>query len=457
VKKSYVVCCSLLLVFFTIGSICSGSLANAQISSDVERKLQAKVPVWLSENDAPAAGIGIIENGKITYVKVFGELQKGVPAPDNTIFNVASITKTVVTMLTLKLVQAGEWDLDEPLSDYWVDPDVANDSLHTKLTTRHVLTHTTGFPNWRSDRPDHKLAFEFAPGTKYQYSGEGFEYLRHALEHKFKKPLEKLTDSLIFKPLGMKDTHQSWDSTMDESRFALWHDPEGKKYEMSYKTGVSAASDLLTTIEDYCKFGVFVMNGAGLSPTLFDEMVTPHSNIQEHSAFGLGWFIIKGLPNGEYAIYHMGGQAGVKAIAVFLPKSKCGVVVFTNGDNGMHVYNDVIREVFDAGGSIYEYMYERPDMPKMINVPDETIKKYTGHYQFPGVEIDIVSKKENEITLSSTGTHLPKSDLYPEAENKFFAREIDMQVEFVKDETGAITKLIFYFYGKKAFEANKVR
>ena len=119
----------------------------------------------------------------------------------------------------------------------------------------------------------------------------------HALEHKFKRPLEKLTDSLLFKPLGMKNTHQSWDSTMDESRFALWHDNEGNKFEMPYKKGVSAADNLLTTIEDYCKFGIFVMEGAGLSPTLFNDMVTPHSNIQKHSAIGLGWFIIKGLPN----------------------------------------------------------------------------------------------------------------------------------------------------------------
>jgi CubicO group peptidase (beta-lactamase class C family) len=451
--KTYFLYDIFMIASITACLICSGSLVNAQINKDVERKLQEKIPVWLSENDVPAAGIGIIENGEIKYVKVFGELQKGVPAPDNTIFNVASITKTVVTMLTLKLIEEGQWDLDEPLSDYWVDPDVADDSLHTKLTTRHVLTHQTGFANWRSENPDKKLKFDFPPGTKYQYSGEGFEYLRHALEHKFKKPLEKLTDSLLFKPLGMKNTHQSWDSTMDESRFALWHDNDGNKFEMPYKKGVSAADNLLTTIEDYCKFGIYVMEGAGLSPTLFNEMVTPQSNIQKHSAFGLGWFIVKKLPDGEYAIYHMGGSPGVKTMAVFLPKSNCGVVVFTNGDNGFQVYNNVIKEAFDVGDSIYEYMWERPNIPKIISVPDEIIKKYTGHYQYPDVEI--VSKREKEIIISLRG--LPKLNLYPETENKFFTREYPIQVEFVKDDAGVVTKLIFYFYGKKAFEANKLK
>jgi CubicO group peptidase (beta-lactamase class C family) len=395
----------------------------------------------------------LIENGEVKYVKVFGELEKGIPAPNTTIFNVASVTKTVVTMLTLKLVDAGQWDLDEPLSNYWVDPDVAKDSLHNKLTSRHVLTHQTGFPNWRSDRPDNKLAFDFPPGTRYQYSGEGFEYLRHALEHKFKKPLEKLTDSLIFKPLGMKDTRQCWDSTLDESRFAQWHDQEGNKYAIPYKTGVSAASDLLTTVEDYSKFGVFVLNGAGLSSTIFNDMISPQSNIQKHSSHGLGWFIINGLANEEYAIYHMGGNPGVKTIVLLLPKSKRGVVVFTNGENGVLVYNNVIKEAFDIGDSIYQYMCERPNIPEIINVPTEIIKKYTGHYQYPGGYVNVASKKENVITIVVGG--LPKSEFFPEAVNKFFMREYDIQVEFVHDEATATTNLILYYNGNKSLVATK--
>ncbi|HEY9167842.1 MAG TPA: serine hydrolase domain-containing protein [Candidatus Kryptonia bacterium] len=434
-----------LLVFLVASAV------QAQIDGKVNLGFTDKVNGWLAENSVPAAGIGVIENGKIKYVKVFGELRKGVPAPDNAIFNVASVTKTVVTMLTLRLVESGQWDLDQPLSDYWVDPDIANDSMLAKLTTRLVLTHETGFPNWRRERPDGKLAFEFQPGTKYQYSGEGYEYLRHALEHKFNRPLEKLTDSLLFKLLGMKDTHQSWDSTMDESRFAMWHDHDGNMYDMPYKTGVSAASDLLTTVEDYCKFGLFVMSGAGLSPKLFDNMVTPHSNIQKHSAVGLGWFIINGLPKGEYAIYHMGGNPGVKTIAVFLPKSKRGVVVFTNGENGMHVYDDVISAVFDIGDSICKYMYERPNMPTAVNVPDGLINEYVGHYKNPDVEIS--SKQSNEITLVVGG--LPKSALYPESANKFFMRELDIQVEFVRDNAETVTGMILYYNGAKAFEATK--
>jgi CubicO group peptidase (beta-lactamase class C family) len=81
------------------------------------------------------------------------------------------MTKPVVAMLTLKLVEQGQWNLDEPLYHYWIDPDIANDPRHKKMTTRHALSHQTGFPNGRKG----KLAFEFEPGTDFQYSGEGYE------------------------------------------------------------------------------------------------------------------------------------------------------------------------------------------------------------------------------------------------------------------------------------------
>jgi len=188
-------------------------------------------------------------------VKVFGELKKGVPAPDNAIFGVASMTKPVVAMLTLKLVQAGKWDLDEPLCHYWVDPDVAKDPRHKQVTTQHVLSHQTGFRNWRRNHPTRELAFEFDPGTGYLYSGEVFVYLQRALERKFQKSLVQLSDSIIFKPLGMKDTRYYWDKNMDGSRFVFWHDAQGNLHDPASPKergigAVSAAGSLLTTVED---------------------------------------------------------------------------------------------------------------------------------------------------------------------------------------------------------------
>jgi len=128
-----------------ISTIC----LNAQQNRGNWVNYQNEIQRWLTMYKVPAVGIGIIEEGKLKQIMVFGDLKKNDPAPYNTIFQVASLTKPVTAMLTLKLVSMGKWQLDEPLSKYWIDPDVVNDPRSLKLTTRHVLTHQTGFDNWR--------------------------------------------------------------------------------------------------------------------------------------------------------------------------------------------------------------------------------------------------------------------------------------------------------------------
>ncbi|WP_353718791.1 serine hydrolase domain-containing protein [Dyadobacter sp. 676] len=103
----------------------------------------------MQEYKVPALAIGVIENSQVSQTKVLGELKKGTPAPPNAIFQVASLTKPVTEMATLRLVSKGLWDLDEPLFHYWTDPQVADDPRHQRLTTRHVISHQTGFVNWR--------------------------------------------------------------------------------------------------------------------------------------------------------------------------------------------------------------------------------------------------------------------------------------------------------------------
>lgn len=308
------------------------SSANSSIfGSDTE------VEKWLKENNIPTLGIGVIKDGRLNQVKVFGELQKGVPAPYNTIFNVASLTKPITAMVTLKLVSLGKWNLDEPVYKFWIDPDVSKDKNLKKLTTRHILTHQTGFANWRGNNADGKLHFEFAPGTKYQYSGEGFEYLRKALEKKFKKTLNQLAGELIFEPLKMKDTNFFWDKNTDSARFAIGYHPEGVPYKTIKNKTANAADDLLTTVEDYGTFLASVLKGDGLSTQVFNDMITHQVATKKDKYFGLG-FEIYDLGNGEYALSHGGSDKGCQTIVFLLPQTRQGLILFTNVDDGYKVY-----------------------------------------------------------------------------------------------------------------------
>lgn len=303
---------------------------------------------WLIKNKIPALGIGYIREGKIDEVTVYGQLQKGRPADEKAIFTIASLTKPITAMIVLKLVDRGIWNLDEPIYKYWLDADVANDPRLKKLTTRIILSHRSGFPNWRWENKDGKLSFKFEPGTKYSYSGEGFEYLRKAIESKFKKSLSVLASELIFKPLQMKDTKYIWDNSVDETRFARRYDKDGTLLIENKNIVANAAYGVLTTVEDYLKFLIYVMNGAGVKKKLYNEMLSNKSQIKNHQYFGLGWMIDE--IKSENVITHGGVDNGTQTIVFILPKSKKGLVIFTNSANGSEAYIPIITKYLGRKG-----------------------------------------------------------------------------------------------------------
>lgn len=304
---------------------------------------------WLKENNIPTLGLGIISDGKLKQIKTFGKLKRDVPAPYNTIWNVASLTKPVTAMVALKLVSQGKWDLDEPLDHYWIDPDIAKDPNHKLLTTRIILSHQTGFPNWRSFNESKKLDFKFKPGTKYQYSGEGFEYLRRALEKKFRKTLDQLASELVFEPFKMNDSQLIWNDKIDLTRYAINYDKDGNAYEPTKNKSVNAADDLLTTIEDYGRFLSNVMNGEGLSKKVFDDMISHQVQTKKDKYFGLG-FEIYDLGNENYALSHGGADQGVQTIFILLPKTKQGLIIFTNVDDGYKIYESIVLHYLGENG-----------------------------------------------------------------------------------------------------------
>lgn len=310
---------------------------------------ETEIKKWLRENKVPSLGIGIIENGKLNQIRFFGELSNGISAPYNTIFNVASVTKPVTALVALKLIEQRKLDLDEPLYKYWTDPDIAKDSRRKKLTPRLVLSHQTGFKNWRWLNDDGKLGFDFDPATGYGYSGEGYEYLRKALENKFKKSLQQLAEELIFSPLKMNDTRYVWDKNVDSSRYALNFDQNGKAYKTVKNTTPNSADDLLTTIEDYGNFLVSIMNGNLISEKTFQKMATPQVASEKGKHFGLG-FEIYNLGNGTYALAHGGADVGVRTIVFILPDTKQGLLIFTNSDTGGNLYETLVKHYLGKYG-----------------------------------------------------------------------------------------------------------
>ncbi|UCH84583.1 MAG: beta-lactamase family protein, partial [Candidatus Latescibacterota bacterium] len=140
----------------------------------------------------PGLSCAIINDGRIVFVRGFGVRERGTDQPVDkaTVFAAASFSKTVFAYLTLGLVEDGVIDLDKPLHEYLPKPlpdypaysDLAGDDRHRQITARIVLSHTTGFPNWRILTEDGKLRIYSSPGERFGYSGEGVDLLQLVVE-----------------------------------------------------------------------------------------------------------------------------------------------------------------------------------------------------------------------------------------------------------------------------------
>ena len=427
---------SLLIVCFFFGCKPSTKTETASIKESNQNfdTLEQKVQTWQKALNIPYAGVGIIENGEVQYTSVISALDS-IPRQDM-LFNLASVTKVIFGTTVMKLVDKGQLDLDAPLYPYHIDEDIKDDPRHLQLTARDVLSQRSGFVNWRWNHPTGKLTFDFEPGTTWNYSGEGMEYLRLAIEKKFETGIQTIADSLLFQPANMKDTNHAWDGKTQFERFSGFYDTEGKLHELEdHSFTAQAADDIMCTITDLTNFGRYVVQGAELSEKNFQTMVSPQTPINDNQDQALAWRLIQNLPNGEYAIHHGGNDIGVATLVVLLPKSKRGIVVVTNGDGGLVLCNNVVRELWKEGPEIIHRAYRAgslEDVPKAITLTTEVLEGYVGVYEQPSGRQVTIAQSENGLLMKMPG--VPNFQLFPEKESLFFLKDFDPKIEFLKTE-----------------------
>lgn len=174
----------------------------ANIAADVSEKASAlrltldeKALEWLETYDVPSVAVAYVEDGQLAWTAVYGEQSAGVPATEETLYNIASMTKPITAETILRLVSDRKISLDEPMSAHWIDPDIAGNPWHDKLTPAIALSHRTGFINWRFQTND-TLEFLWEPGTKTGYSGEGYNYVARFAEKKLGQPFEALAQDM---------------------------------------------------------------------------------------------------------------------------------------------------------------------------------------------------------------------------------------------------------------------
>jgi CubicO group peptidase (beta-lactamase class C family) len=318
-------------------------------------ELEKQAPELLREASVPGMSVALIRGGKTYWARGFGvkDVKTGQPVTEQTTFEAASLSKPVFAYGVLKLVDEGKLDLDAPLTKYLPQRYIDGDEQLDKITARIVMSHRTGFRNWRGD--GNALKIYFTPGERFSYSGEGFVYLQKVVEQITGKKLNDYMSEAVFVPLGMTNSSYVWRPEFD-AQTATGHDADGQSGEKWKPQDANAASSLQTTAADYARFVEAVLNGTGLKPATLRELEKPRiavdpactnctdrvpGELSKEVFWGLGWGIQE-TKNGE-SLWHWGDNGAFKAYVVAYPKQKIGVVVFLNGENGLAIRDKLVR------------------------------------------------------------------------------------------------------------------
>ena len=293
----------------------------------------------------PGLSMVAIQDGAVAWTAEFGlaRTQPAQAVTTGTIFQAASLSKPLFAYAVLGLVERGDLDLDAPLSAYLPEPYVSGDPLLLAITARHVLCHTTGWPNWRP--AGGPLMRERPPGMAFGYSGEGYIYLQAVVQHIVGRPLDAYMGEAVLAPLGMGSSSYRWAAAGTPS-VATGHDREGQPIEPYIAALPEASSSLHTTPSDYARFLCALLTSGGgpgrLRAETLDEMLRPQVRLDPAVAWGLGW----GLEHtaAGVACWHWGDNPGYKSLVFVVPARLEAFVIMTNGDGGLGLCEHLVGE-----------------------------------------------------------------------------------------------------------------
>lgn len=301
----------------------------------------------------PGLSLTILKKGRIESTRAFGvkNRDRKDPASERTVFEACSLSKPVFAYAVLTLVAEGKLELDKPLVSYAPEADLERDFFRGKIadarirliTPRMVLSHRTGFPNWRGREGLRLLA---DPGAKFGYSGEGYVFLQAIVEKITGLSTNAFVKERVFEPLGMADSSYIWTADYD-GRTASPHSLFGEPEPKGHPKRENAAASLHTTSRDFALFLLAVLQGPGLNDDLRRQMLATQTTLSP----GIGWGLGVGLETAEGAesIWHWGDNGGFKCFFLVAKNDHSGFVYFSNGFSGLALAGELTRRLVGPG------------------------------------------------------------------------------------------------------------
>jgi CubicO group peptidase (beta-lactamase class C family) len=390
----------------------------------------------------PGLSVAVVQDQRLAWARGFGfaDLENRVPATPDTLYSIASLTKTFAATLVMQLVERGQLDLDEPASHY--SADFKDDTVRIK----HLISHTSAG----------------TPGERFEYDGNRYDYLTAVIEKKTGQPFVKLVVDSFFEPLGMALSvpyhdvvvdADRWRAALGAARLARYEESlarlaqpysyygAGEIVHASYPPReVGAAAGLLSTVSDLARYDIAIDRHLLIQQRTQEQAWTPFvSNAGQPLPYGLGWFVTD--HHGQRLVWHYGQWGmGFSALYVKMPARNVSMIMLANsealaangGENlvGNAFVCSFLRFVGEAGGcrsvaeaALVKWLAERRAAGRVaMRVDPALLDRYVGQYLFEALDNRIFTISREGDRFFAQGTQSPKLELFAESPSLFFVK-----------------------------------
>lgn len=402
--------------------------------------------------NTPAVSIAVVNEGEIEWARGFGksDLKSNAPTDIETMFQAASISKPVFALAIMKLKERGVIDLDKDVNEYltsWKVP--KNGDWQPKITLRQLLSHTAGLTingflgytkeeklptilqilNGEEPANSAKVRVDILPGTQFKYSGGGTMVAQLVISDLLKKPLPKIIEEELFRPLNFKQSVFSQPLPTDfkykvATAYPYKNDPVNGSHYIYPELG---AAGLWSTPTELATIMIEVQKGIKGNSHLFkkemlEEMLTPQKMA---SQIGIG-FKIESKDKFE-RFGHEGSNVGFMSKLIGYKNNGKGVVVMLNSLEGRIIFDEIIYAV--------AMEYKWPDyLPKETKFEpvDESILSYIGTYgdyklDYTKGKLFLIYQNQEPLELKKT-----TDGIYKNKYMNFVIKVRDKQMEFTQ-------------------------
>jgi CubicO group peptidase (beta-lactamase class C family) len=420
----------------------------------------------------PGVGLAVTSDGATT-LRGFGVTSLDDPRPItvDTLFTIASISKTVTATAVMRLVELGTLDLKAPIHRYLPDFRIADDETSRQVTLWHCLTHTPGWEGQLTteDRGAEALAHfaaaimptlpALAPaGRVWSYNNAGFALTGRVIEVVTGKSIHDALRDLVFAPLGLGHTVTRLTEAMTY-RFTLGHRDRDGQLEVIrpfQTTSSTTAGGVLTSIADIMRYARFHMGdgkdaqgATHINRRLLDLMQTPQ--LTKHATtdqMGVGWHVR--TVGGVTTLAHGGTLNGHCLLLQLVPSKALAFTVLTNHVDGWRLVQDVEAAILKryagvalAAGQVIGHrgVNEAMTFHAAPLVPQPRLDDYMGTYQRPPVGTLHVRAAGGRLVVAVGGgqADAPITFYGPDVAYALSGQYVGMPYEFIRDDTGIVT------------------